>query len=99
MVVQVNKPGSLSGTSGGVGDLYRNYLEKAKTLICALNLLSRNHPLPQDVFDSVSSIYFSGSNIDSGDTAEGIVVNDDNNGVGGSDVNVVEKVSMRYTHL
>ncbi|KAK1287303.1 Chromatin structure-remodeling complex protein SYD [Acorus calamus] len=30
---------------------------KAKTLICALNLLSRNLPLPPDVFDSVSSIY------------------------------------------
>ncbi|KAK1264030.1 Chromatin structure-remodeling complex protein SYD [Acorus gramineus] len=30
---------------------------KAKTLICAINLLSRNLPLPPDVFDSVSSIY------------------------------------------
>ncbi|XP_058192879.1 probable ATP-dependent DNA helicase CHR12 [Rhododendron vialii] len=32
-------------------------LEKAKTLICALNLLSRNLPLSQDIFDAVSSIY------------------------------------------
>ncbi|KAI8566235.1 hypothetical protein RHMOL_Rhmol02G0024400 [Rhododendron molle] len=32
-------------------------LEKTKTLICALNLLSRNLPLSQDIFDAVSSIY------------------------------------------
>ncbi|KAL8515275.1 hypothetical protein ACS0TY_014113 [Phlomoides rotata] len=29
----------------------------AKTLICALNFLSRNLPLPQHVYDAVSSIY------------------------------------------
>ncbi|KAL8162208.1 hypothetical protein V2J09_013697 [Rumex salicifolius] len=34
--------------------------EKTKTLICALNLLSRNLPLPADVFASVSSIYHGG---------------------------------------
>lgn len=34
-----------------------NQIEKTKTLICALNLLSRNLPLPPDVFDAVSSIY------------------------------------------
>ncbi|THF96564.1 hypothetical protein TEA_023219 [Camellia sinensis var. sinensis] len=91
MVAQVNKPGSLGG--GGGGDLDRDYLEKTKTLICALNLLSRNHPLPQDVFDSVSSIYFSGGDNDGVDAAEGVVVDGDGDGVGGSDVNVVEKVS------
>lgn len=32
-------------------------IEKTRTLICALNFLSRNLPLPQDVFDAVSSIY------------------------------------------
>lgn len=31
--------------------------QKAKTLICALNLISRNLPLPPDVFNAVSSIY------------------------------------------
>ncbi|CAL5395491.1 unnamed protein product [Camellia sinensis] len=91
MVAQVNKPGSLGG--GGGGDLDRDYLDKTKTLICALNLLSRNHPLPQDVFDSVSSIYFSGGDNDGVDAAEGVVVDGDGDGVGGSDVNVVEKVS------
>ncbi|XP_057771764.1 probable ATP-dependent DNA helicase CHR12 [Salvia miltiorrhiza] len=32
-------------------------LASAKTLICALNFLSRNLPLPQHVYDAVSSIY------------------------------------------
>lgn len=32
-------------------------LAGAKTLICALNFLSRNLPLPQHVYDAVSSIY------------------------------------------
>ncbi|KAH9617893.1 hypothetical protein KSS87_010160 [Heliosperma pusillum] len=34
-----------------------DHVEKTKTLICALNLLSRNLPLPPHVFDSVSSIF------------------------------------------
>ncbi|KAI3469543.1 hypothetical protein Pfo_026206 [Paulownia fortunei] len=34
-----------------------NPLDSAKTLICALNFLSRNLPLPQHVYDAVSSIY------------------------------------------
>ncbi|KAI8022902.1 hypothetical protein LOK49_LG03G01564 [Camellia lanceoleosa] len=96
MVAQVNKPGSLKG---GGGDLDRNYLENTKTLFCVLNLLSRNHLFSQDVFDSISSIYFSDDNIDKGDAAKGVVVNGDGDSVGGSDVNVVEKVSMRYTHV
>ncbi|MCL7024840.1 hypothetical protein MKW94_030356 [Papaver nudicaule] len=32
-------------------------IQKTKTLICALNLVSRNLPLPQDIFDTVNSIY------------------------------------------
>lgn len=32
-------------------------LSSAKTLICALNFLSRNLPLPQHIYDAVSSIY------------------------------------------
>lgn len=32
-------------------------LTGTKTLICALNFLSRNLPLPQHVYDAVSSIY------------------------------------------
>lgn len=36
-------------------------LDGAKTLICALNLLSRNLPLPRDVYDAVSSIYHGAS--------------------------------------
>ncbi|XP_010941745.1 probable ATP-dependent DNA helicase CHR12 [Elaeis guineensis] len=37
-----------------------DHIEKTKTLIGALNLLSRNLPLPPDVFDAVSSIYHDG---------------------------------------
>ncbi|CAL5407175.1 unnamed protein product [Camellia sinensis] len=98
MVAQVKKPGSLGGGDGG-SDLDPNYLKKTKTLICALNLLYHNHPLPQDVFDSVSTIYFNSNNNDGGDAAEGIIVDGDGDGVGGSNVNVVQKVSVRYTHL
>ncbi|KAM2542212.1 hypothetical protein TB2_021671 [Malus domestica] len=34
-----------------------DHVHKTKSLICALNLLSRNLPLPPDLFDVVSSIY------------------------------------------
>lgn len=34
-----------------------DHIQKTKTLICALNLVSRNLPLPPDVFHTVSSIY------------------------------------------
>lgn len=37
------------------------YIQKARTLICALNLISRNIPLPPQLFDAVASIYHSGS--------------------------------------
>ncbi|KAK6139067.1 hypothetical protein DH2020_027190 [Rehmannia glutinosa] len=43
-----------------------NPLDSAKTLICALNFLSRNLPLPQHVYDAVSSICQDAST-DSGD--------------------------------
>ncbi|KAG0485560.1 hypothetical protein HPP92_009639 [Vanilla planifolia] len=36
------------------------HVEKTKTLIGALNLLSRNLPLPPDVFRAISSIYYDG---------------------------------------
>ncbi|XP_019055764.1 PREDICTED: probable ATP-dependent DNA helicase CHR12 isoform X2 [Nelumbo nucifera] len=32
-------------------------IQKTKALICALNLISRNLPLPPEIFDTVSSIY------------------------------------------
>lgn len=38
--------------------------EKAKTLIGALNLISRNLPLPPDVFSAVSSIFFDEDGVD-----------------------------------
>lgn len=34
-------------------------VHEAKSLICALNLVSRNLPLPPDLHDAVSSICFS----------------------------------------
>lgn len=37
--------------------LPEDHIDNTKTLICALSFLSRNLPLPPDVFDAVSSIY------------------------------------------
>ncbi|XP_024960128.1 probable ATP-dependent DNA helicase CHR12 isoform X1 [Cynara cardunculus var. scolymus] len=37
--------------------LPEDHVDNTKTLICALSFLSRNLPLPPDVFDAVSSIY------------------------------------------
>lgn len=42
-----------------------DHVEKTKTLIRALNLLSRNLPLPPDVFATVSSIYHGADDADS----------------------------------
>nr|CAN75986.1 hypothetical protein VITISV_012191 [Vitis vinifera] len=42
-------------------------VQKAKTLICALNLISRNLPLPPDVFNAVSSIYHADDLLDRAD--------------------------------
>ena len=42
-------------------------VQKAKTLICALNLISRNLPLPPDVFNAVSSIYHADDPLDRAD--------------------------------
>ncbi|PIN16531.1 Nucleoplasmin ATPase [Handroanthus impetiginosus] len=50
-------------------------LDSAKTLICALNFLSRNLPLPQHVYDAVSSIY-QDSAADGGDGATAEVGSD-----------------------
>uniref|UniRef100_A0A2N9HAX4 Helicase ATP-binding domain-containing protein n=1 Tax=Fagus sylvatica TaxID=28930 RepID=A0A2N9HAX4_FAGSY len=36
-----------------------DHVDKTKSLICALNLVSRNLPLPPDLYDAVSSIYLS----------------------------------------
>ncbi|KAH7856443.1 hypothetical protein Vadar_001502 [Vaccinium darrowii] len=78
-MAQVETPPQGGGGSlGGVELDGDEYLEKTKTLICALNLLSRNLPLSQDIFDAVSSIYgddddvdvhvgASGSDVDSGE--------------------------------
>lgn len=43
---------------------FSDRIEKTKTLIGALNLLSRNLPLPPDVLDAVSSIYSEGDDDD-----------------------------------
>lgn len=48
-----------SSNSSETGDV-----EKTRTLICALNFLSRNLPLPQDVYDAVSSIYHETPDVD-----------------------------------
>ncbi|KAL6971512.1 putative ATP-dependent DNA helicase chr12 [Sarracenia purpurea var. burkii] len=90
MVAQMQRP---QGDSLG-GDLEGDYLEKTKILICALNLLSRNLPLPEDVFEAVSSIYREDEAEDNADdvggAAEGVA---NGGGVRGSDVNAVQMVS------
>lgn len=68
MVAQIEANAAADGGGGGGGmvggvpppvDESLDQLEKTKTLICALNFLSRNLPLPPHVFDAVSSIYHS----------------------------------------
>ncbi|KAL3505887.1 hypothetical protein ACH5RR_031269 [Cinchona calisaya] len=68
--------GGGGGTGGGEGDVSLtagdpsqndaevNSIEKTRTLICALNFLSRNLPLPRDVLNAVSSIYHDGTTAD-----------------------------------
>ncbi|CAK9173647.1 unnamed protein product [Ilex paraguariensis] len=84
MVAEVEREGSLN-------DLELDHIEKTKTLICALNLLSRNLPLPPDVFDAVSSIYLS-DNDDESDAVEG------GDGAGGSDGDAIEKEGSGISH-
>ncbi|CAN4112776.1 unnamed protein product [Withania somnifera] len=63
MVAQIESAAADVAADGGGGGRVggsppdESQLEKTKTLICALNFLSRNLPLPPDVFDAVSSIY------------------------------------------
>lgn len=54
--------------------------QEAKSLICALGLVSRNLPLPPDLFDAVSSIYGDaaaappgGGEVGGGGSEEGLV--------------------------
>ncbi|KAK6913901.1 hypothetical protein RJ641_021222 [Dillenia turbinata] len=68
-----------------------DHLEETKTLICALNLLSRNLPLPPHIFDSVSSIYNAGFNDqkddgDVGSDEEGVGCSSEKDGLENSDV-------------
>ncbi|XP_049381761.1 probable ATP-dependent DNA helicase CHR12 [Solanum stenotomum] len=79
MVAQIETNAAADGGGGGGGggmvggsspavDESQDQLQKTKTLICALNFLSRNLPIPPDVFDAVSSIYHSDANdVDVGD--------------------------------
>lgn len=74
MVAQIESAAAADGGGGGrVGGsppaVDESQLEKTKTLICALNFLSRNLPLPPDVFEAVSSIYHTddANDVDVGD--------------------------------
>ncbi|KAM0016322.1 putative DNA helicase chromatin remodeling SNF2 family [Helianthus debilis subsp. tardiflorus] len=58
--------------------LPEHVLDDTKTLISALNFISRNLPLPSDVFDAVSEIYAGGGRDGDGGSGGG-------GGVGGSD--------------
>ncbi|KAL0414565.1 UNVERIFIED_CONTAM: putative ATP-dependent DNA helicase CHR12 [Sesamum radiatum] len=62
MVAQVAEPQPSTSQQLGIPPMEHdpqseNPLASAKTLICALNFISRNLPLPQHVYDAVSSIY------------------------------------------
>lgn len=70
-------------------DLHRDHVEHTKTLICALNFLSHNLPLPPDVFDAVSSIYNGGADdINAAAAVSGGGIDDD--AFGGSETKAVE---------
>ncbi|XP_059310581.1 probable ATP-dependent DNA helicase CHR12 [Lycium ferocissimum] len=65
MVAQIENGGGGVGSSPpAAAAVDECQLEKTKTLICALNFLSRNLPLPPDVFDAVSSIYHTSDDVD-----------------------------------
>ncbi|XP_042491047.1 probable ATP-dependent DNA helicase CHR12 isoform X1 [Macadamia integrifolia] len=65
-------------------------VQKTKTLICALNLISRNLPLPPEIFDTVSSIYLNedgadntverGAGVESHNNDENLLAEDDSSG-------------------
>ncbi|OIT24296.1 PREDICTED: probable ATP-dependent DNA helicase CHR12 [Nicotiana attenuata] len=78
--------GGIRGSPIAVDESQEEQLEKTKTLICALNFLSRNLPIPPDVFDAVSSIYHGG--------ADDIDVGDDDPSAA-ADVDSRDSVSMR----
>ncbi|XP_043806858.1 probable ATP-dependent DNA helicase CHR12 isoform X1 [Manihot esculenta] len=56
--------------------LSSDYLEKTKSLICALNFVSRDLPLPPDLFNTVYSIYSGPQNVDNG-TLDGVTHDED----------------------
>lgn len=80
--------GGIRGSPIAVDESQEEQLEKTKTLICALNFLSRNLPIPPDVFDAVSSIYHGG--------ADDIDVGDDDASAA-ADVDSRDSVSMRVS--
>ncbi|KAM7485573.1 hypothetical protein LguiA_001582 [Lonicera macranthoides] len=75
-----------------------NPIEKTKTLICALNLLSRNLPLPPHLFHAVSSIYHSPAGDDDNDD-DGGVSGHSRDGAGGPDSTGAENASVLHGSL
>lgn len=77
MVAQVDSQAAVGNDGGDLASIsinssaaaYQDHIENTKTLICALNLLSRNLPLPQDILDAVSSIFLAGEDELSDDCA------------------------------
>lgn len=51
------QPSSVPPSVSSSSSSSESVIEKAKVLIAALNLISRNLPLPPDVFRAVSEIY------------------------------------------
>ncbi|KAJ7980087.1 Chromatin structure-remodeling complex protein SYD [Quillaja saponaria] len=60
------------------------HIQKTKTLICALNLVSRNLPLPPELVDTVSSIYYGADNTHC-NALDTVVPPDGSSSGGGSD--------------
>ncbi|KAM7462757.1 hypothetical protein LguiA_030878 [Lonicera macranthoides] len=69
---------------GDTQNSHQKQIQDTRTLICALNLLSRNLPLPPHLFHAVSSIY----NHDADDSAA--ISGGSDNGAGGSEANSID---------
>lgn len=64
---------SQTQTQGQEPWLDPDHVRSTKSLICALNLVSRNLPLPPDLYDAVSSICSSREDADAVEARNGVV--------------------------
>ncbi|CAI9118550.1 OLC1v1020137C1 [Oldenlandia corymbosa var. corymbosa] len=84
VVAAASTDASFTAGDPNSADTVEEEIEKTRTLICALNFLSRNLPLPQDVFEAVSSIYHEEEDGAADAAAEDV---EDDNDAAGREVN------------